>query len=162
MTVDRLQMFVNQEFRIQTVEQELKNQAYNIVHIASHGKVEKITNELASKTLELYEKESVLADQRERYSKLEDDLVDASARLMLIQRIIHEKDEKRNGDAWVQENHPEWFTVSRNLESSLEHPPYVGYYKWVCPSRGPVRVGGHRLRAPVERPHLGGIRVRLG
>ncbi len=45
----------------------------------------------------------------------------------------------RNGDAWVQENHPEWFTVSRNLESSLDHPPYVGYYKWVCPSRGPVR-----------------------
>ena len=45
----------------------------------------------------------------------------------------------RNGDAWAQENHPEWFTVSRNLESSLEHPPYVGYYKWVCPSREPVR-----------------------
>ncbi|WP_419950656.1 Tat pathway signal protein [Candidatus Palauibacter sp.] len=45
----------------------------------------------------------------------------------------------RNGDAWVQSNHPEWFTVSRNLERSLEHPPYVGYYRWVCPSRGPVR-----------------------
>ena len=45
----------------------------------------------------------------------------------------------RNGDAWVTENHPEWFTVSRNLESSLDHPPYVGYYKWVCPSRTPVR-----------------------
>ena len=45
----------------------------------------------------------------------------------------------RNGDAWAQENHPEWFTVSRNLESSLDHPPYVGYYKWVCPSREPVR-----------------------
>ncbi len=45
----------------------------------------------------------------------------------------------RNGDAWAQENHPEWFTVSRNLESSLEHPPYVGYYRWVCPSREPVR-----------------------
>ena len=45
----------------------------------------------------------------------------------------------RNGDAWAQENHPEWFTVSRNLESSLDQPPYVGYYKWVCPSRGPVR-----------------------
>ena len=45
----------------------------------------------------------------------------------------------RNGDTWVSENHPEWFTVSRNLESSLEHPPYVGYYRWVCPSRDPVR-----------------------
>ena len=45
----------------------------------------------------------------------------------------------RNGDEWAQTNHPEWFTVSRNLESSLEQPPYVGYYKWVCPSREPVR-----------------------
>ena len=45
----------------------------------------------------------------------------------------------RNGDRWVQENRPEWFTVSRNGDSSLEMPPYVGYYKWVCPSRAPVR-----------------------
>jgi hypothetical protein len=45
----------------------------------------------------------------------------------------------RNGDTWAQENHPEWFTVSRNLQSSLEYPPYVGYYRWVCPSRQPVR-----------------------
>jgi uncharacterized lipoprotein YddW (UPF0748 family) len=45
----------------------------------------------------------------------------------------------RNGDAWAQENHPEWFTVSRNGESTLEAPPYVGYYRWVCPTRAPVR-----------------------
>ncbi len=45
----------------------------------------------------------------------------------------------RNGDAWVRENHPEWFTVSRNLESSLETPPYVDYYRWLCPTRPEVR-----------------------
>jgi uncharacterized lipoprotein YddW (UPF0748 family) len=45
----------------------------------------------------------------------------------------------RNGDARVKENHPEWFTVSRNGESTLEKPPYVGYYKWLCPTRPPVR-----------------------
>ncbi len=45
----------------------------------------------------------------------------------------------RNGDAWAKEQHPEWFTVSRNGESSLDKPPYVGYYKWVCPTRQPVR-----------------------
>jgi hypothetical protein len=45
----------------------------------------------------------------------------------------------RNGDAWAQREHPEWFTVSRDGRSSLDHPPYVGYYKWVCPSRRPVR-----------------------
>ena len=45
----------------------------------------------------------------------------------------------RNGDTWVRENHPEWFTVSRNGDSSLVKPPYVGYYRWVCPTRPEVR-----------------------
>ena len=45
----------------------------------------------------------------------------------------------RSGDAWVIENHPEWFTVSREGDSTLEKPPYVGYYKWLCPTRQPVR-----------------------
>ena len=45
----------------------------------------------------------------------------------------------RSGDTWVRENHPEWFTVSREGKSSLEHPPYVGYYRWLCPTRQPVR-----------------------
>jgi uncharacterized lipoprotein YddW (UPF0748 family) len=45
----------------------------------------------------------------------------------------------RNGDAWAQENHPECFTVSRNGDSTLDVPPYVGYYRWVCPTRAPVR-----------------------
>lgn len=45
----------------------------------------------------------------------------------------------RNGDAWVKSHHPEWFSVSREGRSSLDHPPYVGYYQWLCPSRAPVR-----------------------
>jgi uncharacterized lipoprotein YddW (UPF0748 family) len=45
----------------------------------------------------------------------------------------------RNGDRWAMENHPEWFTVNRNGDSTLDVPPYVGYYRWVCPTRGPVR-----------------------
>lgn len=45
----------------------------------------------------------------------------------------------RNGDAWVKENHPDWFTVSRKGESSLEVPPYVGYYRWLCPTKPRVR-----------------------
>lgn len=45
----------------------------------------------------------------------------------------------RNGDDWAQQNHPEWFTVNRNGESSLTHPQYVDYYKWICPTRDPVR-----------------------
>ena len=45
----------------------------------------------------------------------------------------------RSGDAWVKANHPEWFNVSRNGDSSLTHPPYVGYYQWLCPTRPEVR-----------------------
>jgi uncharacterized lipoprotein YddW (UPF0748 family) len=45
----------------------------------------------------------------------------------------------RSGDSWVKVNHPEWFDVSRNGDSSLTKPPYVGYYQWLCPSRPEVR-----------------------
>ncbi|WP_419163030.1 hypothetical protein [Candidatus Palauibacter sp.] len=66
----------------------------------------------------------------------------------------------RNGDAWVRENHPEWFTVSRNLASSLDRPPYVGYYRWVCPSRGPVReyLGG-RIAKLAANPAVDGVHL---
>ena len=66
----------------------------------------------------------------------------------------------RNGDAWVKENHPEWFTVSREGRSSLEHPPYVGYYKWLCPTRAPVR---DYLKSQVENiaraPNVDGVHL---
>jgi len=70
----------------------------------------------------------------------------------------------RNGDEWAQTNRPEWFTISRNLESSLERPPYVGYYKWVCPSRQPVReylsglVGDLAANPAVDGVHLDYVR----
>lgn len=38
----------------------------------------------------------------------------------------------------VQEEHPEWFNVNLRGESSLEKPPYVGYYRFLCPSRPEV------------------------
>ena len=38
----------------------------------------------------------------------------------------------------VQKNHPDWFNVNRNGVSSLEKPPYVPYYKFLCPSRPDV------------------------
>ena len=66
----------------------------------------------------------------------------------------------RNGDEWVQSNHPEWFTVSRDLESSLERPPYVGYYKWVCPSRGAVRdYLGQRVDELAANPAIDGVHL---
>lgn len=40
----------------------------------------------------------------------------------------------RPGDA-VAEQHPEWYAVSRDGKSCFDNPPYVGYYKWLCPTR---------------------------
>ncbi len=40
----------------------------------------------------------------------------------------------RPGDKVAQE-HPEWYAVSRDGKSCYDNPPYVGYYKWMCPTR---------------------------
>jgi uncharacterized lipoprotein YddW (UPF0748 family) len=66
----------------------------------------------------------------------------------------------RAGDTWARENHPEWFTVSRTGDSTLAVPPYVGYYRWVCPSRAPVRAYLRRLiDEAAARPGLDGIHL---
>jgi len=45
----------------------------------------------------------------------------------------------RNDDAELKSKHPEWFMVSRDGRSCLDHPPYVPYYKWLCPTREGAR-----------------------
>ncbi|MEX0275830.1 MAG: family 10 glycosylhydrolase [Flavobacteriaceae bacterium] len=40
----------------------------------------------------------------------------------------------RPGDSIAQQ-HPEWYSVSRDGKSCFDDPPYVGYYKWLCPTR---------------------------
>ncbi|MDU1904848.1 MAG: family 10 glycosylhydrolase [Dysgonomonas sp.] len=42
------------------------------------------------------------------------------------------------GDQFIRENHPEWYAVNRKGESCFDKPPYVDYYRWVCPSRPEV------------------------
>jgi len=40
----------------------------------------------------------------------------------------------RPGDS-IAEKHPDWYAVSRDGKSCYDDPPYVGYYKWMCPTR---------------------------
>ncbi|WP_165041759.1 family 10 glycosylhydrolase [Dysgonomonas sp. ZJ709] len=40
------------------------------------------------------------------------------------------------GDAL--KDHPEWAAINRKGESCADKPPYVGYYKWMCPSQPEV------------------------
>ncbi|WP_167619522.1 family 10 glycosylhydrolase [Maribellus sediminis] len=39
------------------------------------------------------------------------------------------------GDKDLLENKPEIYAVSRNGKSCATDPPYVGYYRWLCPTR---------------------------
>jgi len=64
----------------------------------------------------------------------------------------------RSGDPEVKARHPEWFTVSRNGDSSLTTPPYVGYYQWLCPTRPAVRDYLEGVVAAVARdPAVDGV-----
>jgi len=42
-------------------------------------------------------------------------------------------------DEYVKKNHKDWFTVNGKGESSLDFPPFIGYYKWLCPSNKRVQ-----------------------
>lgn len=42
------------------------------------------------------------------------------------------------GEEFVKKNHPEWYAINRKGESCFDKPPYVGYYRWLCPSRPEV------------------------
>jgi len=66
----------------------------------------------------------------------------------------------RNGDRFAMDEHPEWFTVNRLGVSTLEEPPYVGYYRWVCPSREPVREYLNQMIADVaDDPAVDGVHL---
>ncbi len=42
-------------------------------------------------------------------------------------------------DKTLMKDHPDWFTVSRKGENCVEKPPYVDYYRWVCPNKKEVQ-----------------------
>lgn len=39
----------------------------------------------------------------------------------------------------LMKSHPEWYAVNRKGENCVQHPPYVDYYRWLCPSRPEVQ-----------------------
>ena len=43
------------------------------------------------------------------------------------------------GEVELRNTHPEYFSLSRSGKSCATDPPYVDYYRWLCPSRAPVR-----------------------
>ncbi|GAI94948.1 unnamed protein product, partial [marine sediment metagenome] len=39
----------------------------------------------------------------------------------------------------TMEEHPEWYMINRNRVSCIDKPPYVGYYRWLCPTKPEVQ-----------------------
>ena len=42
------------------------------------------------------------------------------------------------GEKSLLQSHPEWYSINRKGESCSDKPPYVDYYRWLCPSREEV------------------------
>jgi hypothetical protein len=42
------------------------------------------------------------------------------------------------GEKDLLENHPDWYAISRDGKSCATNPPYVNYYRWLCPSKPEV------------------------
>lgn len=43
------------------------------------------------------------------------------------------------GDKELLDKHPEWYAVSRSGKSCHNQPPYVDYYRWLCPTKPEVQ-----------------------
>ncbi len=43
------------------------------------------------------------------------------------------------GEKSLLEAHPEWYAINRKGESCADKPPYVDYYRWLCPSKTEVQ-----------------------
>ncbi|HVI46728.1 MAG TPA: family 10 glycosylhydrolase [Chitinophaga sp.] len=52
------------------------------------------------------------------------------------------------GEKELLKSHPEWYAKNRKGESCADHPPYVDYYRWLCPSKPEVV---NYLREQVEQ-----------
>jgi hypothetical protein len=64
------------------------------------------------------------------------------------------------GEAWIRENHPEWFMVSRSGKSCFDQPPYVDYYRWINPVLPEVRnYLADRVREIVSHGGVQGIHL---
>lgn len=56
--------------------------------------------------------------------------------------------------------HPDWYTVNRNGESCVDKPPYVDYYRWLCPNNtGVIQFISDKVRRILEREYIDGVHL---
>ena len=64
------------------------------------------------------------------------------------------------GEKELRENHPDWFAVSRNGQSCATNPPYVDYYRWLCPSKPETQnYLKERVSEILEKDYVDGIHL---
>jgi len=64
------------------------------------------------------------------------------------------------GEKELLENHPEYYAVSRNGDSCVDTPPYVGYYRWLCPSKPEVKEYlSKQVKSIVDKDYVDGIHL---
>lgn len=64
------------------------------------------------------------------------------------------------GEKELLEQHPEWYSVSRKGDSCATNPPYVGYYRWLCPSKPEVLdYLKSQVQAILEKDYVDGIHL---
>lgn len=56
--------------------------------------------------------------------------------------------------------HPEWYAVNRLGESCADKPPYVNYYRWLCPSKPQVLAHlQDEVKASLSKDYVDGIHL---
>lgn len=64
------------------------------------------------------------------------------------------------GEKELLENHPDWYAVSRDGKSCATEPPYVGYYRWLCPSRPETKEYlTQKSREILEKDYVDGLHL---
>ncbi|HEY1112608.1 MAG TPA: family 10 glycosylhydrolase [Chitinophagaceae bacterium] len=64
------------------------------------------------------------------------------------------------GEQSLLQAHPEWYSVNRKGESCADKPPYVNYYRWLCPSREEVaQYLEGQVRDVLDKDYVDGIHL---
>jgi len=64
------------------------------------------------------------------------------------------------GEKDLLEKHPEWYAVSRNGKSCATDPPYVNYYRWLCPSKPEVKSYlNEQVKEILQKEYVDGIHL---
>jgi hypothetical protein len=64
------------------------------------------------------------------------------------------------GEKSLLTSHPEWYAKNRKGESCADHPPYVNYYRWLCPSRDEVKKYlEEEVRNQLSKDYIDGIHL---